>query len=70
MDSETVECQIYTIEEVAIMLGCGTRGIYKKIQRDEIPHIHVGQKGVTILKPVFDRWLNDPNTWQGHHAKE
>jgi excisionase family DNA binding protein len=53
--------RVYTVEEVAEILGIARGKAYEHINANDIPGvIHLGRR-ILISKPVFDSWLDDNN---------
>lgn len=52
----------YSVSEVAELLGISTDTVYELLRAGIIPHKRVGRRYI-IPKVLFDRWLNQADTW-------
>lgn len=50
--------QVYTVEQVAGILGMGRSTAYDAVRRGEIPHLRVGRR-VLVSRAMLDRWLGE-----------
>lgn len=55
---ENMERLIYTIPEVASLLGLSQSYVYELVNKDMIPSIKLGRRRI-ILKERFHRWLEE-----------
>lgn len=53
---EQIERKVYSVVEVATMLGISKSTVYELIKRKEIPTICIGSRKI-IPKQRFDEWL-------------
>ena len=51
-----METKIYTIQDVAQMLGISRSFVYQMIKEDKIPVVRLGRR-VIIPKLKFDKWF-------------
>lgn len=49
--------EVYTVKEVAEMLGLGRNTVYDNIRTGKIPHVQLGKR-ILIPKGPVDRFLN------------
>lgn len=60
-----MEKQVYTVDEIQEMLGCGRNKAYQLVKdsyenRNMFPVIRLG-KNFLIPKDAFHQWLNNPS---------
>lgn len=55
---EELRRRVYTVPEVAQMLGISKSYCYELVKKKEIPTMTLGTRRI-IPKDKFDKWLND-----------
>ena len=53
-----METMVYTIKEVAVLLGISRSYAYEMVRQGVIPSIKLGEKKRVIPKKTFVEWLN------------
>ena len=48
--------QVYSVDEVAALLGIGRNGAYESVRSGQIPSIRIGKR-ILVPKAAFDRML-------------
>lgn len=54
-----VKRKIYTVDQVAKMLGISRNGMYRAIERGEIPSVRIGKR-IVVPKHVVHKMLGEP----------
>lgn len=62
------QLSVYSVSQVAQMLGVSIDKIYELVRCGSIPHKRLGKRRIIIPAQPFNEWLNTCTEWESANA--